>query len=748
MSEIFSTASDRIRLRTRHENWRILKDKVFAAAMGVGGVTVIVAILLIFFYLIYEVFPLFRGATIEPLSAYDLGAPGSAHLALDEYAEIGLSVDARGRYTFFHAHSGHTIARADLAGDHTVNAISVGDPADHTIAIATAGGRVFIARPEYEVSYPDDVRRVTPTMTFPLGPEPLTVVEDGEPIVLVTAESGEEETTIAALTASGRLFLLNVTAQTSFLDDAVTLALARYEIPLAGAKASHIAIDIDQRELYVANDGGLLSYYDIQNKDAIVLVDRIPVARGGAEITAIEFLSGGISLLVGDTAGEVTQWFPIRTAEASTLSRVRTFESLPAPVCLIAPEHFRKGFAAIDERGNIGLYHATAERTLVTRALKVEAATALAIAPRADVLIVAADGAVKSFIVHNEHPEVSLRSIWGEVWYESRQQPEYIWQSSSASSDFEPKFSLTPLAFGTFKAAFYAMVFATPLAIFGAIYTAYFMTPRMRAVVKPSIEVMAALPTVILGFLAGLWLAPLVEKQLLGVLLLAVTLPAAILAAAFAWGRLPDQIQRLFADGWEAALLIPVIGLATWLSLIVGQLLEVAFFAGSLAHWLSVELGIPYDQRNSLVVGMAMAFAVIPTIFSISEDAVFGVPRHLTTGSLALGATPWQTVTRIVLLTASPGIFSAVMIGMGRAIGETMIVLMATGNTPIMDFNVFQGFRALSANIAVEMPESEVNSTHYRILFLAALVLFIVTFFFNTVAEVVRQRLREKYASL
>lgn len=105
-------------------------------------------------------------------------------------------------------------------------------------------------------------------------------------------------------------------------------------------------------------------------------------------------------------------------------------------------------------------------------------------------------------------------------------------------------------------------------------------------------------------------------------------------------------------------------------------------------------------------------------------------------------------MVRVVLLTASPGIFSAVMIGLGRAVGETMIVLMATGNTPIMDFNIFEGFRALSANIAVEMPESEVGSSHYRVLFLAALVLFMATFVLNTAAEVVRQRLRKKYSTL
>jgi phosphate transport system permease protein len=143
-----------------------------------------------------------------------------------------------------------------------------------------------------------------------------------------------------------------------------------------------------------------------------------------------------------------------------------------------------------------------------------------------------------------------------------------------------------------------------------------------------------------------------------------------------------------------------------------------------------------------------MGLAVIPTIFSIAEDAIYGVPTHLINGSLALGATPWQTLTRVVILTASPGIFSAVMIGLGRAVGETMIVLMATGNTPIMDMNIFEGMRTFAANIAVELPESEVGSTHYRILFLTALVLFLLTFVFNTAAELVRQRLRRRYGSL
>ena len=143
-----------------------------------------------------------------------------------------------------------------------------------------------------------------------------------------------------------------------------------------------------------------------------------------------------------------------------------------------------------------------------------------------------------------------------------------------------------------------------------------------------------------------------------------------------------------------------------------------------------------------------MGFAVIPIIFTISEDALSSVPRHLTAASLALGANKWQTAIRVVLPTASAGIFSAVMIGLGRAVGETMIVLMATGNTPILDWNIFNGFRTLSANIAVEGAEAPHGGTLDRILFLAALILFAVTFLLNTVAELIRQRLRKKYGQL
>jgi phosphate transport system permease protein len=303
-----------------------------------------------------------------------------------------------------------------------------------------------------------------------------------------------------------------------------------------------------------------------------------------------------------------------------------------------------------------------------------------------------------------------------------------------------------PLAFGTLKAAFYAMLVATPLAICGALYTAYFMAPALRRKVKPLIELMAALPTVILGFLAGLWLAPEVEQHLPGIFSILIFMPMAVLLFAFLWNRIPMKWRKWVPEGWQPLILVPVVLVTGYLCLALSVPMELAWFDGDMRAWMRHEWGVDYAQRNALVVGIAMGFAVIPNIFSIAEDAIFSVPKHLSYGSLALGATPWQTLVGVVLPTASPGIFSALMIGLGRAVGETMIVLMAAGNTAIMDGNLFQGMRTLSANIAVEIGETAVDSTHFRVLFLAAFVLFMFTFVLNTFAEVIRNRLRTRYS--
>jgi phosphate transport system permease protein len=219
-------------------------------------------------------------------------------------------------------------------------------------------------------------------------------------------------------------------------------------------------------------------------------------------------------------------------------------------------------------------------------------------------------------------------------------------------------------------------------------------------------------------------------------------------AGLLAWVRLPTRVSSGLKHGSEIFVIVPMLILGAWVALQVGPIAEGRFLGGDVRLWLRESMGLTYDQRNCLVVGLAMGFAVIPIIFTISEDAFSSVPSNLTAASLALGASRWQTATRVVLPTASPGVFSAVMIGFGRAVGETMIVLMATGNTPVLDWSIFNGFRTLSANIAVETPEAPYGGTLYRVLFLSAALLFVLTFVVNTVAEIVRQRLRDRYKAV
>lgn len=740
----------------RYRNYRKIKDVVIRYLMAIGGIGVIAAIVMIALYLVWVVIPLFLPARLEQVASYNV--PGgseheSVYYAMEEQHEIGMRVSDQGSILFFDTLTGEIVKQESVLPDSTriLTSFSAGDPSQRLLAFGLDNGSVLLRSHQYSVTYPGDERVITPSVTGLFDGKPISIDAIHKPLVLLSAQSDESQTTIAAVTDDSRLLLVKLALQSGFLGDGQTVQRTDQNIYINNnTKLTHLVLDVEQRELYFADDRGWLYFYDISDISAPQLLERIRVVHNNARITSLQFLSGGISILVAATDGTISQWFPVRDTDNNyTLQNVRNFVSQTASIRSMVPEHYRKGMLALDEAGNLGIYHATAHRTVKLEQVNSGADGMLAIAPRANaVLVEGSDATLRFWDLENEHPEVSWRAIWGKVWYESREQPEYIWQSSSASSDFEPKFSLTPLAFGTLKASFYAMLFAVPLAIMGAIYTAYFMSAGMRNLVKPTIEIMAALPTVILGFLAGLWFAPIVEAYLPAMFLIFLAIPLAILVTGWVWHKFPESIRLKVPTGSEAIILIPVIILVTALVFWISKPLELWLFDGNLPFWLTQELGIAYDQRNSFIVGIAIGFAVIPTIFSISEDAIFGVPRHLTTGSLALGATPWQTMARVILLTASPGIFSAVMIGLGRAVGETMIVVMATGNTAIMDLNMFQGFRALSANIAVEMPESELGSTHYRVLFLAGLVLFMATFVFNTVAEVVRQRLRQKYSSL
>ena len=511
---------------------------------------------------------------------------------MEEQHEVGFRATDAGIIYFFNTKDGSIIDEYKLFtnDNESITAFSTGDAAKAVFGYGTEDGRVLLAQHLYKVTYPDDIRVITPQLFYPLGETPLKLT-DGIAIKNLSVQSDEELTTIAALTDDARLIIRQYTKEESLLGDEEKLTIEEGVVSVSD-KANKIILDVEQREIYISDGDGFIDYYDVSNVSSPRLVQHVHAVPESVEITSLKFLSGGISILVGDSRGQVTQWFPVRDAENNyTVQQIRHFNSQDATITGIAPEFYRKGFLAIDAEGKTGIYHTSAHRTIKVQQIDSGPLKAIAIAPRANAMLLEiSDKKLQFWRIDNKHPEISWQSIWREIWYESRDKPEYIWQSSSASSDFEPKFSLTPLLFGTLKAAFYAMLFAVPLAIFGAMYTAYFMSPRMRSTVKPTIEIMEALPTVILGFLAGLWFAPFVEKNLPSVFILVILLPVAVIISAYLWQKLPASIRLEIPDGWEAALLIPVVILATIISLILSQPVEQLFFAGNMPLWVTREL--------------------------------------------------------------------------------------------------------------------------------------------------------------
>ena len=717
---------------------RSLVNLLTARLITTGGIAVISVIILLMGYLLWVVVPAFMPASMDPLDAATGMPTDVLHVGSNDSFEVLTMIRKSGDVEFRNPDNFELLKSESISNENIAATMPAFGSKD-VYAVRTGSNELFFIRLKHQVRYLDNIRSMSheverlfdeSLIALPPNTETFDVSWNDE-LMRIVVDDVNGKTTVIEYRDVDELFELEFRQEFSLEpSDTKYMSLfgprSRWIYQIDKINGAYRLLEIRSiRSVKIANFG----FLRVQNE--------VPLS--------IELLLGRNSLLTGDAKGSVNQFSLITSGEKPELALTRIME-FDKPVVRIASELRRKGFLAIDEDNTGHLAYTTSERELASFEFN-QLPDHIAFSPRADRIVTLTKDVVRTFDVSNPHPEISWSTIWGKVWYEGYDEPKHIWQSSSADTEFEAKFSLAPLLFGTMKAAFYAMLFAIPIAVMGAIYCANFMSPGMRAWVKPSIEIMAALPTVILGFLAGLWLAPIVEASLTSFMLLVIVVPVGMLVFALLWSRLPGRFTARF-DGWHAALGIPVIVLLIWGTLAANESLSQLIFGGDAATWFFQKWGIDYDQRNALIIGIAMGLAVVPTIFSIAEDAIYGVPQHLVHGSLALGATRWQTLVRVVLQTASPGIFAAIMIGFGRAVGETMIVLMATGNTPIMDFNLFQGMRTFAANIAVEMPESEANSTHFRILFLTALVLFVITFMFNTVAEVVRQRLRARYGNL
>jgi phosphate transport system permease protein len=286
-----------------------------------------------------------------------------------------------------------------------------------------------------------------------------------------------------------------------------------------------------------------------------------------------------------------------------------------------------------------------------------------AIAAIAFIFIFVVKEALPLFYDHEVRKEVTLRSMWFAKLWPGYDAPEHIWQPVSDI----PKYALLPLILGTIKVTIVSMAIAVPLGVGVAVYVSQYASRRVREVVKPAVELLAGIPSVVLGFFA----------------------------------------------------------------LMV------------MASWFQDFFGLE-SRLSALVAGVALSFAIIPVIFTISEEAIGAVPRSYVEASLALGAAKWQTIVRVVLPAASPGIAAGVALGLGRAVGETMIVLMASGNAAIVSASFTDSVRTLAATVAAELAEVVVGGAHYTALFFIGTLLFLTTFLINLVGDYAILRMKRK----
>jgi len=888
-----ATFTGRPRRRTTHP-WVKAGDRLARLLITLGGISTIVAVLLVGVFLLAVALPLFRSAVFGWAHTMELAhtPSGATALGTDESGSVGWLYDATaGCLHVFGVADGTPLvdrlaADCGLTGATAIRAI----PGTIQAVVGFGDGSFRSGRIGLESTFlaatdlPHGMPAINRGAAHQWQGRVIVHNANGQytQVTLITelAEQASSELVarvidvditplasgplVAALDEQGRVRVETVLTRRNLLtDQMVVTALGATIEPVvepigepvsdhsqeatfrAAAKFRFVRVSELGDQLFVIAANGQILRYEIRDVESPRLMESFRVAAEGEEVVAVARLFGGTSLVVADTTGTVSTYFATRAASAEAVDGLEMVAAKIFPpasgsngsgetaaVTALAVSPRSRLFAVADSRGTIRLLQATTEATVLSvpataEGMLVKAADQLLISPREDKLLAADATRVSAWRFDAGFPEISAKSLFGRVWYENYPTAVHAWETTGHES-FESKFGLMPLIFGTLKATLFSMLFAAPVAILAALYASQFMHPRWKARIKPTIEMMASLPSVVLGFIAGLIFAPLLEQAVMSVITGIFAVPLTLIAGAHLWQLLPAGLrsrlsgwrfpviglvalptgvlvawcaaplveQILFQNdfrawlngrggsglgGWVLALL-PLAGVLTallsgrivnpWLrrksvdwsqrqaaivslvmfgiSLVCAVSLAVAaaMFLDALRLDTRGSLFGTYVQRNALVVAVGMSFAIIPLIFTIADDALSSVPDHLRSASLGAGATPWQTAVRVIMPAAASGIFSAVMIGLGRAVGETMIVLMAAGNTPLMGWNLFNGFQTLSAAIATELPEAARGSSHYRVLFLAALTLFAMTFVVNTVAEIVRQRFRRRFYEL
>ena len=720
-------------------------DRFVAHLVKVGGVAVVGVVLFMAIFLIVQSAPLAKKPSlVGPVVERQLNIENTSPIILqgvEPFLEASYALFADGELCLFDIKTGEKVSNLflSLEGDEQILRGKLSTPQDG-IAFLTTQNRLGWLPLSFDIDYSDEL--VRSHKLAPLGDEVVWVIDEGavQEISDFSIRDEEDKIWASVVVRDGPATLMRLTKRTNRLTKKVSIK--KKSISTVGGQFSSTTL-LDGGIMVVANSSALFAMRpDRQFKNFLSAGEWSIV--GGLSIESLHTLVGGGSFIALREGPQINR-FLMRVQEkgASQLAEASTFPPLELGQIKSVTSSPRQRLFFLQGENHIQALQGTFGSSVAK--FSSLGSSQLQLAPREDALVdFFPDGKINIRPINLGFVEATGEALFGKLQYEGLSEPSYTWQSTGGSDAYESKISFVPLVIGTLKGTLWTLLPSIPLALLSALYCARFLRGRAREIIKPALELLAGIPSVILGFIGALYIAPAVEDRFLSLFLLPVVLVIVSALFAFIWARIPLEQRKRLHEGLVAFGLIPIYFLISWAVFAFGPDLEMFFLGQPFREWAPNSLGVPFEQRNSIVVGLAMGFAVTPLIFTLAEDAFRNIPKDLADASLALGATSWQTAIRVIVPPAVPGVVAAIMLGLGRAVGETMVVLMATGNTAITDWNPLQGFRALSANLAVELPEADHGGGLYRVLFLSALLLFLITFVVNTVAEIIRVRGRKQ----
>ena len=706
-----------------------LADNIFRYIIVMAGVGTILCVLAILWSIVKVTFPLFYENTLQPIS-YDNTDSSLVYVIPDNYVETFLGIRETGDIFLQDAKT-----RKILKTDSLPFTVSSYESVSPEYFFFSSPQTSSFWRIRSKKGFDEQNNR-----QFLLEKQLLAEFSPSTKKTFYhTIRNFNEDNFLETKVYENKKIELNLQgSKENFLGEKIQINENHFITSELKGKITAVFLSRNAENLYLADDLGTIENIYLSDLEEIKK-ETILIKNTTARINTLGTIFGETSLLVGLDNGS----FQIFSYAQGKLAFNKETKTENGAILGISSSLRDKSFFTFGEKGS-SYWYLTNSSEILTKTWN--AVDKIYFNINGSSILSIKKSELQLWKINAPHPDFSLSNIFTKVKYEGYLDKDYIWQSSSGNDDFEPKYSFIPLIFGSIKGTLYAMLFAIPLAIFSAIYVNQFAKPWIRNIVKPTVEIMATIPSVVIGFLAALWLAPIMRDYFLDFILYFIFFPIFFLFFFFLFQKpLKKFVKKYFSQGTEFIIVIPSLLscflFVFWFSIF----LQKYFFGGDFIFWLSDYLNIAYEQRNAIIISFALGFAVIPIIFTMTDEALSSFPKSLIFASFALGATHWQTLVRVILPTTASGIFAGFIIGFGRAIGETMIVLMATGNTPITSWSFLNGMRTISANIAVEIPEAPLDGTLYRLLFLSAVLLFLLTFFLNFIAELIRSSLRKKY---